>query len=276
MSQNCDSSDDGQYATVLAAAAFAINSLEEAKLADEKKIREGLENFPTKARSKKEEGVTGQPDTGRISRKSTFKEWKADKKSSGIVFSWKCSAVKKSEKVDQRIPEHVVTSEKKPEKAPSRVPTTKRTPTFAEQLDTRPRPIPPPTAKPTLLAAGDDKRTKSSTRTGGPQSKADTWMEVEMAKIKKRYEKMNSTIQSWEDEKKKKARRRLDRKERELEQRRARVLQQHRTEMRRIDQIVGGAKAQVEEKRRNEQLKAKENANKIRATGKVPATCFCC
>ncbi|XP_042499555.1 remorin 1.4-like isoform X2 [Macadamia integrifolia] len=94
-------------------------------------------------------------------------------------------------------------------------------------------------------------------------------------RLKKRYEKMNSTIQAWEEEKKKKARRRLDRKEGELEQRRARVLQQHRVEIQRINQIVGGAKAQAEEKRRNdEQLKAKEKANKIRATGKVPATCF--
>ncbi|KAJ4975750.1 hypothetical protein NE237_000856 [Protea cynaroides] len=271
MRRDYDSSDDGQYATVIAAAAYAINSLEEAKLADKKKIREGSENFLTKAKGKKEEAAFGQRDTGRISRRFTRKESKEDKKYQ------EDASVKTSERVDQRIPETAITSEKKPEKAPSRVPTIKRTQTSAEQVDTRTRLTPPwPTAKPTLPTAGEDKWKGSSTRTGGPQSKADEWMEAEMAEIKQRYEKMNSTIQSWEDEKKKKARRRLDKKESELEQRRARALQQHRIEMRRIDQIAGGAKAQAEEKKRNELLKAKEKANKIRATGKVPPMCFCC
>lgn len=61
----------------------------------------------------------------------------------------------------------------------------------------------------------------------------------------------------------------------ELEQKRARALQRHRTEMESIDQVAGGARAQAEERQRNEELKVKEKANKIRVTGKLPATCFC-
>ncbi|XP_043703923.1 remorin 4.1-like [Telopea speciosissima] len=307
-SRDYDPSDGGEYATAIAAAAFAINSLEEAELVDKKKIREGSEKFPTKTNSKKEEsskkfptktnskkeeGVALQQDTGKISRQFTSKQSKEDQQSPGNVFPriklisvfilnniTRCSApengsVEKSQWVDQRIPETAVTSEKKPEKAPTRVPTTKRTPTTAEEVDRQPRIIPPPPAKQTLPTAGDDKRKGSPTRTG-PPSKADAWMEAEMAKIQTRYEKMNSTILSWEDEKKKKASRQLTMKETKLEQRRARALQQFRNEMTRIDQIVGGARAQVEEKRRNDEFKAKEKANKIRATGKVPATCFCC
>ncbi|KAK5793999.1 hypothetical protein PVK06_035188 [Gossypium arboreum] len=37
----------------------------------------------------------------------------------------------------------------------------------------------------------------------------------------------------------------------------------------------GGARAQVDDKRRNEELKIKEKAKKIRATGVVPFTCLC-
>jgi hypothetical protein len=42
-----------------------------------------------------------------------------------------------------------------------------------------------------------------------------------------------------------------------------------------IDQIAGGAKAKAAERQRNEEFKAKEKANTIRKTGKLPRTCFC-
>ncbi|XP_042517429.1 remorin 1.4-like [Macadamia integrifolia] len=268
-SRDYGTSDDGEYATAIAAAAFAINSLEEAELVDKKKIREGLEKFPTRSNSKKE-GAALQPDAGRISRRFTGKQSKADEQLDAGRISRRFT-----ERVDQRIPEIAVTSEKKPQEAPSRVPTIKRKPTTAEEVDTQPRPIPLPTAISSLPAAGDDKWRESSTRTG-PQSKADAWMEAKMAKIQKSYDKMNSTILSWEDEKKKKAKHQLNMKESKLEQRRARALQQFRIEMTRIDQVVGGARTQVEERKRMDELKAKEKADKIRATGKVPATCFCC
>ncbi|KAJ4975037.1 hypothetical protein NE237_008211 [Protea cynaroides] len=284
-SRDYDSEDGGEYATVIAAAALAIKSLEEAELADKKNLKEGLGKFPTKAKSKKEEGVALQQDTSKISRRLTIMEPKEDEPQNQDREN---AYVEKSERVDQRIPENAVTSEKKPEKAPSRVPTIKRAPTTTEQADTQPRPnapsmakpaqpklIPPTMDKPTFPTTGGDEWKGGSTRTG-PQSKADAWMEAEMEKIKTRSEKLNSTILSWEEEKKKKARRQLNRKESEVEQRRARALEQFRNEMTRIDQIVRGAKAQVEERQLNEELKAKEKVDKIRATGKVPSTGFCC
>lgn len=43
----------------------------------------------------------------------------------------------------------------------------------------------------------------------------------------------------------------------------------------RIDDIVSGARAQVEEKRKHEEMIVKEKASKIRLTGNLPVTCFC-
>lgn len=45
--------------------------------------------------------------------------------------------------------------------------------------------------------------------------------------------------------------------------------------MQNIGQIAVGARAQAEERKRNDELKAKEKANRIRTTGKIPKTCFC-
>ena len=63
--------------------------------------------------------------------------------------------------------------------------------------------------------------------------------------------------------------------QKELEQRIKRTQQLYQAKIERIDHIAGGARAQVDEKRRNEELKIKEKAKKIRASGKVPVTCFC-
>ena len=61
----------------------------------------------------------------------------------------------------------------------------------------------------------------------------------------------------------------------EVERRRVKALEKFRTEMEYINQISGGAKTQAEERRKDEELKAKEKANIIRTTGKVPKTCLC-
>uniref|UniRef100_A0A2P2QYI3 Remorin C-terminal domain-containing protein n=1 Tax=Rhizophora mucronata TaxID=61149 RepID=A0A2P2QYI3_RHIMU len=42
-----------------------------------------------------------------------------------------------------------------------------------------------------------------------------------------------------------------------------------------INQIAVEAKAKVAERRRKKEFKAKEKANIIRETGKIPKTCFC-
>ncbi|KAH7833877.1 hypothetical protein Vadar_010663 [Vaccinium darrowii] len=90
-----------------------------------------------------------------------------------------------------------------------------------------------------------------------------------------RYEKLSTTIQEWESRKKAKAKRQRDRNESELERKRAKAMQRYRSEMENIAKIAGGARAQAEENRRNEEFKVKEKANKIRSTGKIPPTCLC-
>ena len=61
----------------------------------------------------------------------------------------------------------------------------------------------------------------------------------------------------------------------EVERRRVKALEKFGAEMEHINQVSGGAKAQAEERRKDEELKAKEKANIIRTTGKVPKTCLC-
>ncbi|PKA59872.1 hypothetical protein AXF42_Ash015930 [Apostasia shenzhenica] len=63
--------------------------------------------------------------------------------------------------------------------------------------------------------------------------------------------------------------------QRALEMRRARILQEFRDEIMRIDMIASGARAVADDTRRNDELKAKENAKKMTATGKAPRKCFC-
>ncbi|GFP87303.1 hypothetical protein PHJA_000874000 [Phtheirospermum japonicum] len=56
---------------------------------------------------------------------------------------------------------------------------------------------------------------------------------------------------------------------------REKAVQSHRHEIRRIEEIAAEARAHAEVKRVKEELKVKEKANKIRLTGKLPATCLC-
>jgi hypothetical protein len=111
---------------------------------------------------------------------------------------------------------------------------------------------------------------------------------------------MNATILSWENKKKEKAKKRLRKTEvcfiyifviqltffsgadkylldlqSDLERIRSRALKQFHDDIVDIDQIAGGAKAKAAERQRNEEFKAKEKANTIRKTGKLPRTCFC-
>lgn len=61
----------------------------------------------------------------------------------------------------------------------------------------------------------------------------------------------------------------------EIEKRRAKALQKFKNEMEYINQIAEGARAQAEERRKNEELKVKEKANTLRRTGEAPTTCCC-
>ena len=115
-----------------------------------------------------------------------------------------------------------------------------------------------------------------------------------------RYEKIKGTILSWENKKKEKAKKRNRKTEvffiyiflmqlnffsgadnylldlqSDLEKIRSTALKLFHDDMVDIGQIAGGARAKAEERQRNEEFKAKEKANTIRKTGKLPRTCFC-
>ncbi|MFQ6637135.1 hypothetical protein Gotur_012597 [Gossypium turneri] len=135
------------------------------------------------------------------------------------------------------------------------------------------------------LSAGDQRWKGNYSQTNNAlESKADAWQNAELHKLNKRaftnmiklrYENMKASIHEWEKEKKVRAKVKMERKKKELEKKIKRSHQVYQLKISRIDDIAGGARAQVDEKRRNEELKIKEKANQIRATGVVPFTCLC-
>ncbi|KAL4633582.1 hypothetical protein ACB092_04G132200 [Castanea dentata] len=129
--------------------------------------------------------------------------------------------------------------------------------------------------RPTPSADRNQNQMRDSSRRNDVEAKADAWEKAEMTKIKKRYENMNSKILAWEDEKKTQAKFNMEKKKGELEQRSALNLRHYQEKIARIDQIAGGARQQLEEKRRNQVSKVEEKANKIRSTDKVSVKCFC-
>lgn len=52
-------------------------------------------------------------------------------------------------------------------------------------------------------------------------------------------------------------------------------MERFQSEMRYILRIAGGARVQADERRRNEELQAKEKADRIRTTGRTPVDCSC-
>ncbi|MBA0703820.1 hypothetical protein Golax_016117, partial [Gossypium laxum] len=133
-------------------------------------------------------------------------------------------------------------------------------------------------------SAGDQRWKGNYSQTNNAlETKADAWQNAELHKLNKRYENMKASIHEWEKEKKVRAKVKMERKkiencfaesndglvevQKELEKKIKRSHQVYQLKISRIDDIAGGARAQVDEKRRNEELKIKEKAKQIRATG---------
>lgn len=252
-SQDYDANNVIEYATAVAAVAFAINNLEEQP-----------ETSLTSIKSNKEDTRSLAQEPGRASQR----------------FSGETS-MKLPEGKDTKVPLTAAASGKTPQKSIGPAPSVKKSPTFAEHLNktdsikpesAEPKPDLPATIKPAM--PGIETRRQSSMKSV-EETQAEAWERVELAKIKERYEKLNITILSWEEKKRAKARHRLQRTEREVEQRRLKASEKYRSEMDYISQVAGGAKAQAEERRRNEESKTKEKANTFRTTGKFPKKCLC-
>lgn len=73
MIQDKDSSENIEFATMVAAAAFAVNSLEEEGMQNQKKTGSGLEKTKS-SKSRKEENRIVSADPGRVSRRFSEKE----------------------------------------------------------------------------------------------------------------------------------------------------------------------------------------------------------
>lgn len=280
----------GDYSTAIAAAVFAINSIEESTLPAQGKTSEGHDTLSTKFSGK-------LPDKSGVPEKAL--------KSALSIRRVPASTDKSSIETESGVPEKSIKSvpslKKKltfadelmnnspptreaensgPKKDVGSAPSIRKTPTFsddrstskkagsevpkAEKLSTEQSTFPP-----------SENKSQGSPKYGVGNTKADVWEKAEMAKIKQRYDKSSTKLFDWESKKKKKAKRMMDEIEAELDRRRAKALQNYRNKMKSIDQIARGARAQAQENQRHEEYKAKEKANKIRSTGKLPATCLC-
>ncbi|KAL5987667.1 hypothetical protein ACLOJK_035417 [Asimina triloba] len=306
MSTGDSDGEDGGYKTAIAAVAFAIAGEKEAELG---KGDRPLEAFQSRLRSKKKDATGAPPDPGRLSRRFTDKEeaslsrTKSQKDDTAATspehgrssrrFTGLGAPTQKLELGRQKSLGSTATEPELAGKTTGKVPSAKKTLTFA--LDDKNIPktgsfndrmgrggsntrvetlrdkmgkadySPPP--KPIA-------RTEDYSRGNATDTKADTWEKAQLAKIQKRYEKQVSTILAWEDEKKKKAKHQLDKKEARLELRRLRATQEYRNEIERVNKIAKDARAIAEERKRNGESKMRETANEIRSTGKVPISCF--
>ncbi|PSR96622.1 Splicing regulatory glutamine/lysine-rich protein like [Actinidia chinensis var. chinensis] len=204
---------ESEFATAVAAAAFAIHSVEQESLEYQKKMKAKVE-----IQRKKEDSFRTPPESGHLSRRSSGKEAKD-----------------------------------------------------AVEASTRKRMDPENRAS---RSSFESQRGNSTSRRNG-ESRADSWERAAMANIRKRYEKMNSRILAWENEKKMKAKLDMERKKRELELRRELNQQHYQSKLARIDHIAGGARVQMEEKRRNEESEVRDRAKRVRSSRKVPFSCFC-
>ncbi|KAK9105150.1 hypothetical protein Scep_021994 [Stephania cephalantha] len=264
--------DSIEFAAVIAAAAFAVNSLEDAELQGRKQS-------------------TDRPEASLIRTKSRKDQEQGEASARNLEMTKEDAAIK------HRPPEKVVV----------RTPTISK-PSSTDNYSTTISPKLEPAAAPASYKYPRDdssEKARNSRSYGETDAIADSWEKSEMERIKKKYERVNSTIISWESEKKAKTERQLDRVkrdaekkkeralqhyhsnqnakaeqrlervERDIEKKRERAFQHYRSEISRIEQIVAGARAEADEKRRNEGFKIKETANKIRVTGKVPVKCFC-
>ncbi|XP_054790121.1 remorin-like isoform X1 [Prosopis cineraria] len=230
-------SGDLEHVTAIAAAAFAASNQEISDIPQQNKTERSL----TKTRSKKDGSKAPISQTGGSKR---FSDGQG-----------------KTEP----------TSPARDAKANARVPS-KKTSSFRELLKTKSDTAAPEIAAP---VQSESLRPLISTKLATKETEADAWEKAELERIKQRYAKLKETIDSWENQKRKEAKSKLNTQESELEQRRVKAMDKFRDDMDRIDQVARGARQQADAKRRKEELKAKEKADRIRTTGRLPGACSC-
>ncbi|XP_019240100.1 PREDICTED: uncharacterized protein LOC109220093 isoform X2 [Nicotiana attenuata] len=308
MSRDYDSSDSADYPAAVAAAAFAVKSIEDESEKDHRRTNSGGADKPfTKTKTKADDIIPKKPEkfsdevskprpklpdkslpiktatinpepvnsVPSIKKKPTFGDTKPE--SEVAEKAKRVPSIKKTPTFGDSKHESEVSEKAK------RVPSMKKTSTFPDQnIDIKPPkapevPVSDTAVRPTRQSSSQTGMAKGPNimKPGSGNSKADIWEKEEMEKIRERYKKLITEIVEWETKKKKKAKRNLERIEAELDRRRAKAMRHFNNEVGRIESIAGGAKEQADQNRENEELKVKEKANKIRSTGKMPATCSC-
>ncbi|XP_052188119.1 uncharacterized protein At3g61260 [Diospyros lotus] len=262
-----------EHSAAVAAAAFAIHSLQELSMRDENKRPDGLVPSFTKTKSSKSEDTKNRVlESGKASKRFSAEDSKNRAPETGET-SMKSSAPSKVAPVTK------AASGKVAGKAVSPTPSFKQAPSFTGTASKAPEsalPIPPSPRQSATSLPPTDLKSQDSKRSGmDDDTRADVWEKTELTKINERYEKLKTTIREWETKKKEKAKRRLERTERQVERKKTKASEHYRSEMKRVEEIARGALAQAEEHKRNEELKVKDKANKIRLTGRIPAACLC-
>ncbi|KAJ0049422.1 hypothetical protein Pint_16188 [Pistacia integerrima] len=225
-----------ELAVAVAAAAYSICTLEEAETRHRRKVREELELSRTKSKSVKEDTITRLPSSDRLTRGLSSK----DQRKAGET------SFRNLAEVERKQHESAI-----PISRPSHS-STVRTMSTAERNQ------------------------KQQARHKNVETRADAWEKEQIEKMNKRYEKMRSSILAWENERKMQTKLKMEKKKIELEHKRVLNQQHYQNKIARIERIAGGAKAQVEEERRNKEHEIKQKARMIRSKGKFPVTCFCC
>ncbi|KAJ6293719.1 hypothetical protein OIU76_021892 [Salix suchowensis] len=228
---------DGEFAVAVAAATFVIHSLEEAEADYRRKLREDFGKSQEKIKTTKRDSGAGS--VRGVTRHFSSRE---------VIVAGETSARKPTEEYRKQ-----------------------RENAFPSRKPSRSSSVRPVNKQPS-----DTKLMRNSTLSQVVETRADSWEKDQLRKINGRYEKMKSKILDWEKAKKMRAKLHGERKKNELELRRARNMQHYDNKIARIDLISGGARGQLEERRRNEELEVKEKAKHMRSKGRSPPKCFCC
>ncbi|KAK3222900.1 hypothetical protein Dsin_009925 [Dipteronia sinensis] len=262
MSRDYDSEYQMEHVTAVAAAAYAIKSLQDSSMPDQKNTSEAPESFLTRLRSKKEDAPIQAREPGGVSKRLSISGENATSSSSADSKMPVYAAMDEKKTGPQTIKKRLTFADydehlNSPDTTKSKItpdPSTssiKKTPTFVadEHLNsqaadkTKSTRAPSMKKTPTLSdelknstsggrPAGPDvpppappteTRGQSSTRPGVNEKPADVWEKAELEKIKERHEKLNATILSWESKKKKKARSKLDKIELQSESEQKRI-----------------------------------------------------
>ncbi|CAL9067364.1 unnamed protein product [Musa banksii] len=246
---------DMEFAIAVAAAAYAITSMEEESINQNKTI-EQLMHPTAKTKSKREDSIDKTPDYIRLIRWFTGKEAREDERESGN------SSVKKPVTLPGKLLEepgadHTISGSSSSVHGQNQK---------GQQASS--------VIKPTSFSSKENEA-KRITNTTNVETEVDVWEREKMDKIRERYEKEISKTLEWENAKKLKAKRQLEHKEMDLKLKHSRALREYHNEVSRINKTAGGKRALAEERKKNNELKTKEKAHKRHYNRESSLCMFC-